>query len=172
MSEPYLAEIRIFSFEFAPKGWAFCAGQLLPINQNQAIFSLLGTTYGGNGTTNFALPDLRSRVPMHQGNVQGNVFVEGQTGGVEAHTLSVNEIPSHSHFVNVSSVPGNSNSPAGNFLAQSSRFVLYSGTLSTQTTLQPATVGSAGGGQPHFNLQPYLVLNFCIALAGIFPSRN
>ena len=172
MSEPYLAEIQIFSFEFAPKGWAFCAGQLLPINQNQAIFSLLGTTYGGNGTTNFALPDLRSRVPMHQGNVQGNVFVEGQTGGVEAHTLSVNEIPSHSHFVNVSSVPGNSNSPAGNFLAQSSRFVLYSGTLSTQTTLQPATVGSAGGGQPHFNLQPYLVLNFCIALAGIFPSRN
>jgi microcystin-dependent protein len=172
MSEPYLAEIRIFSFEFAPKGWAFCAGQLLPINQNQAIFALLGTTYGGNGTTNFALPDLRSRVPMHQGNVQGNVFVEGQTGGEEAHTLSVNEIPSHSHFVNVSSVPGNSNSPAGNFLAQSSRFVLYSGTLSTQTTLQPATVGSAGGGQPHFNLQPYLVLNFCIALAGIFPSRN
>jgi microcystin-dependent protein len=172
MSEPYLAEIRIFSFSFAPKGWAFCAGQLLPINQNQAIFALLGTTYGGNGTTNFALPDLRSRVPMHQGNVQGNVFVEGQTGGEEAHTLSVNEIPSHSHFVNVSSVPGNSNSPAGNFLAQSSRFVLYSGTLSTQTTLQPATVGNAGGGQPHANLQPYLVLNFCIALAGIFPSRN
>ena len=168
MSEPYLAEIRIFSFSFAPKGWAICAGQLLPINQFQAIFALLGTTYGGNGTTNFALPDLRSRVPMHQ----GNAFVEGQIGGEEAHTLSVNEIPSHSHFVNASSVRGNSNSPAGNFLAVSSRFALYSALLSTQTTLQPATVGSAGGGQPHANLQPYLVLNFCIALTGIFPSRN
>ena len=168
MSEPFLAEIQIFSFEFAPKGWAICAGQLLPINQNTAIFSLLGTTYGGNGTTNFALPDLRSRVPMHQ----GNAFVEGQIGGEEAHTLSVNEIPSHSHFINASSVRGNSNSPAGNFLAVSSRFALYSALLSTQTTLQPATVGSAGGGQPHANLQPYLVLNFCIALAGIFPSRN
>ena len=172
MSEPYLAEIRIFSFEFAPKGWAFCAGQILPINQNPALFSLLGTTYGGNGTTNFALPDLQSRVPMHQGNVQGNFFVEGQIGGEEAHTLSVNEIPQHSHFVNVSSVPGNSNSPAGNFLAQSSRFVLYSATLSTQTTLQPATVATAGDNQPHSNVQPYLALNFCIALQGIFPSRN
>jgi microcystin-dependent protein len=168
MSEPYLAEIRVFSFSFAPRGWAFCAGQLLPINQNQALFSLLGTTYGGNGLTNFALPDLRSRVPMHR----GNLFVEGQTGGEEVHTLSVNEIPSHSHFVNASSVPGNSNSPAGNFLAESSRFALYSATLSNQTTLQPATVGSAGGGQPHDNRQPYLALNFCIALVGIFPSQT
>jgi microcystin-dependent protein len=168
MSEPFLAEIRIFSFSFPPKGWAFCAGQLLPINQNQALFSLLGTIYGGNGTTNFALPDLRSRVPMHQ----GNGFVEGQRGGEEAHTLSVNEIPSHSHFVNASSVTGNSNSPAGNFLAQSSRFALYSTTLSNPTTLQPATVGSAGGGQAHLNLQPCLALNFCIALQGIFPSQN
>jgi microcystin-dependent protein len=168
MSTPYLAEIRIFSFGFAPRGWAFCAGQLLPINQNQALFSLLGTLYGGNGTTNFALPDLRSRVPMHL----GNGFVEGQTGGEEAHTLSVNEIPSHSHFVNASGVPGNSNSPVGNFLALSSRFALYSATLSNPTTLQPATVGIAGGSQPHDNRQPYLVLNFCIALQGIFPSRN
>jgi microcystin-dependent protein len=168
MGTPYLAEIRIFSFSFAPRGWALCAGQILAINQNQALFALLGTTYGGNGTTNFALPNLQSRVPMHQ----GNGFIEGQTGGEEAHTLSVNEIPSHSHFVNASSVPGNSNSPTGNFLAASTRFALYSATLSNQTTLQPATVRNAGGGQPHANIQPYLALNFCIALQGIFPSRN
>jgi microcystin-dependent protein len=168
MATPFIAEIRIFGFAFAPKGWAFCAGQILQINQNQALFSLLGTTYGGNGIANFALPNLQSRVPMHQ----GNSFVEGQTGGEEAHMLSVNEIPLHSHFVNASSVPANSNSPTGNFLAASSRFALYSETLSNQTTLQPATVGNAGGGQPHSNIQPYLALNFCIALVGIFPSRN
>ena len=168
MSNPFLAEIRIFGFNFPPRGWAFCAGQLLSIQQNTALFSLLGTQYGGNGTTNFGLPRLQSRVPMHQ----GNGFFLGQTGGEEAHTLSVDEIPSHSHFVNASGVLGNSNSPAGNFLAASSRFVLYSATLSNPTALQPATVGSAGGGQPHINLQPYLALNFCIALQGIFPSQT
>jgi microcystin-dependent protein len=168
MATPFLAEIRIFGFAFPPQGWAFCAGQLLPIAQNSALFSLVGTFYGGNGTTNFALPDLRSRVPMHQ----GNGFIQGQPGGEENHTLSGNEIPSHNHFVNASSVLGNAATPAGNFLAASTRFALYSATLSNQTTLQPTTVANAGGNQPHFNLQPYLALNFCIALQGIFPSRN
>jgi len=168
MSEPFLGEIRIFGFGFAPRGWALCAGQLMPISQNAALFSILGTTYGGNGTTNFALPDLRSRVPLHF----GNGFVEGEIGGEEGHTLVSNEIPSHSHFVNASRVTGNSNVPTGNFLAQSSRFALYSATLSTQTALNPAAVAPNSGNQPHLNLQPYLVLNFCIALVGIFPTRN
>jgi len=168
MATPFLAEIRIFGFTFVPRGWALCAGQILPISQNTALFSLVGTQYGGNGTTNFALPDLRSRVPMHL----GNGFVQGQVGGEEAHTLSGNEIPSHNHFVNASSVLGNSATPAGNFLAASTRFALYSATLSNQTTLQPATVAGAGDNQPHFNVQPYLTLNFCIALQGIFPPRN
>jgi len=168
MATPFLAEIRIFGFTFAPRGWALCAGQILPISQNTALFSLVGTQYGGNGTTNFALPDLRSRVPIHL----GNGFVQGEVGGEEAHTLSVSEIPSHNHFVNASSVLGNSATPAGNFLAASTRFALYSATLSNQTTLQPATVAGAGDNQPHFNVQPYLTLNFCIALQGIFPPRN
>jgi microcystin-dependent protein len=168
MATPFLAEIRIFSFNFAPRGWAFCAGQLLSIQQNTALFSLLGTQYGGNGTTNFALPDLRSRVPIHL----GNGFVQGEVGGEEAHTLSVSEIPSHNHFVNTSSILGNSATPAANFLAQSTHVALYSATLSNQTALQPATVGTAGNSEPHANIQPYLALNFCIALQGIFPSRN
>jgi microcystin-dependent protein len=168
MSEPFLAEIRIFGFGFPPKGWAFCNGQLLPINQNQALFSILGTTYGGNGQTTFALPNLQSRVPMHQ----GNGFVEGQIGGEEAHSVSINELPSHGHFVNASGASANSDTPVGHFLAASTNFSLYSTTLSNATTLQPATLGNGGGNQPHTNIQPYLALNFCIALQGIFPSRN
>jgi microcystin-dependent protein len=168
MAEPFLGEVRIFSFQFAPRGWASCAGQLLAIQQNQALFAILGTTYGGDGVRTFALPDLRGRVPIHF----GNGFVEGQSGGEEVHTLSLPELPSHSHFANALAAPGNSTSPAGNWLAESSRFVLYSATLSTPTTLQGGTVGSAGGSQPHENRQPYLTVNFCIALLGIFPSRN
>jgi microcystin-dependent protein len=165
MAEPFLSEIRIFSFQFAPKGWALCNGQLLPINQNQALFSLLGTTYGGNGQTNFALPDLRDRIPIHVGN--GHTL--GERGGEQAHTLTIAELPQHAHTVNASSVNGNQNFASGNVLAAAGN--LYSGP-SNLTALHPSSVANVGGSQPHENLQPYLTLSFCIALQGIFPSRN
>jgi microcystin-dependent protein len=165
MSEPFLSEIKIMSFPFAPKGWAQCEGQLLPISQNQALFSLLGTTYGGNGTTNFALPDLRGRVPLHW----GAQFTLGQAGGEQAHTLAVTEVPMHTHSAYGSVNAGNSPLATGNYLGSADN--LY-GPVAATTTLQPATVTNAGGGQPHDNMQPYLALNFCIALVGIFPSQS
>ena len=162
MAEPFLSEIRIMSFVFAPKGWAVCNGQLLPINQNQALFSLLGTTYGGNGQTNFALPDLRGRAAMHMGtNTLGSRF------GEEAHTLTQSEMPQHNHFVNCSTQNGNAADI--NILAALSEGYTTPNDL---TTLQPATVTNPGGSQPHQNQPPYLVLNYIIALVGIFPSRN
>jgi microcystin-dependent protein len=163
---PFLSEVKIISWNFAPQGWAFCNGQLLPINQNQALFSLLGTTYGGNGSTNFALPDLRSKTPIHQG--QG--FILGQTGGQEFHMLTLGEMPAHSHFVNASSTQGDKNTVQGNILAQ--EVGKQYGPFSSLTTLAPASVSNYGGSQPHENRQPYLVLNFVIALQGAFPSRN
>lgn len=165
MSEPFLGEIKIFSFGFAPKGWALCNGQLLPINQNQALFALLGTTYGGDGRTTFALPNLQGRVPFHM----GGGFTQGQSSGEAAHTLTISEMPAHTHLP-----VGNSNnasvaSPAGNLWAGSSG----GGYLPTaNTTMNPASILPTGGSQPHDNMSPYLVLNFCIALQGIFPSRN
>jgi microcystin-dependent protein len=165
MSSPYLSEIRIVSFNFPPKGWAFCNGQILPINQNQALFSLLGTTYGGDGRTTFALPNLQGRVPMHM----GNGFVLGQAGGETTHLLTLSEMPGHTHPPVVSSNPANQGSPQNNFFANGNQ----PGFNSTPTgTLNSATVGSAGGGQAHTNLQPFLVLNFVIALQGIFPSQS
>lgn len=170
MSEPFIAEVKIISWNFPPNGWSFCNGQFLPINQNQALFSILGTMYGGNGQTTFALPDLRGRTPIHVG--QG--FPQGQVGGQETHTLITSEMTAHNHFVQGSTTAGDQANPANNILAQSTpaAFQRYTTTTSSSTTLQPGTITNSGGSQPHVNLQPYLVLNFIIALTGIFPSRN
>lgn len=166
MAEPFLSEIRLMSFVFAPKGWALCNGQLLPINQNQALFSLLGTTFGGNGQVNFALPDLRGRVPIHVGG--GHTL--GERGGEQAHTLSIAELPTHSHRVNAStSASGGADDPTGRFLGSASN--LYHSPVSP-TAMNSGTIASTGGSQPHLNMQPFLTLSFCIALQGIFPSPN
>jgi len=165
MSQPFLAEIKIMSFNFAPKGWALCNGQLLPINQNQALFSLLGTTYGGNGQTNFALPDLRGNVPIHD----GAGFTLGQSAGATSVTLSQQTMPQHIHALNAQDANGTLGNPKGNLLAQFANGYTAPANL---TTLSPETVTNFGGSQPHNNMMPYLVLNFCIALQGIFPSQN
>ena len=166
MAEPFLAEIRIMSFVFAPNGWALCNGQLLPINQNQALFSLLGTTYGGDGRVNFGLPNLQGRTPIHMGG--GHTL--GEVGGEAAHTLSIAEIPTHTHVANASNTAGTAIIPTGNLLAGSSN-QLYTAPQNL-VALNAATLANAGGSQAHVNMQPFLVLNFCIALQGIFPSQN
>jgi microcystin-dependent protein len=166
LSEPFLGEIKLFTFNFAPKGWAMCNGQLLPINQNQALFSVLGTTYGGNGQTNFALPNLQARVPMHV----GDGLVLGELAGETSHTLNISELPTHSHVVNGSSKTATVIAPTGNYLATSpgNDYAAPPG----NTSLLPTTLTNVGASQAHDNMSPYLVLNFCIALQGIFPSRN
>jgi microcystin-dependent protein len=166
MADPFLSEIRMMSFGFAPQGWAQCNGQFLPINQNQALFSLLGTTYGGNGSTNFALPDLRGRVPTHTGGI-GHFL--GERGGEPTHTLSISQIPQHTHVVNATSVTSNTNIPNNNVLAAGNNRYTAATSL---TSLQPSTVAPTGGSQAHENMQPYLTISFCIALLGIFPSPN
>jgi microcystin-dependent protein len=166
MAEPFLGELRLMSFNFPPKGWAFCNGQLLPINQNQALVSLLGTTYGGNGQTTFALPDLRRRVPM----LMGNGFIQGQQTGEEAHTLNVNEIPTHQHFMFGSETLADVPVPVNSVLGRANN--MYAPPDSALTSMRPGSVTNVGGGQAHENRQPFLVLNWCIALQGIFPSRN
>jgi microcystin-dependent protein len=170
MSTPYLSEIRVFSFGFPPKGWALCNGQLMPINQNPALFSLLGTTYGGNGQTTFALPDLRSRIPMHM----GNGHTEGELSGEEAHTLSVSEIPGHTHSVACSSATGGKASAKGNVWAPDNNGNAPYSSPSNTTVANTAqnAIGNTGGSQAHNNLAPFMVLSFCIALTGIFPSRS
>lgn len=166
MAEPFLSEIRLMSFVYAPQGWALCNGQLLPINQNQGLFSLLGTTFGGDGRVNFALPDLRGRVPIHVGS--GHTL--GERGGEQAHTLSIAELPTHTHMVNASSsATGGSSSPNGNYLGGGNN--VYSAGAPT-TSLLPGTVTNTGGSQAHLNMQPFLTLSFCIALQGIFPSAT
>ncbi len=165
MSEPFLGEIKIISFNFPPKGWAFCNGQLLSISQNTALFSLLGTTYGGDGQTNFALPNLQGSIPVHV----GNGFTQGQRGGEEAHTLTLQELPQHTHAPGGSSNSANATSPSGDVWASLASGG-YAGT--GNTTLNPVSITNAGGSQPHSNMAPYLTLNFVIALQGIFPSRN
>ena len=170
MAEPFLSEIRLMSFEFAPKGWAPCNGQLLPINQNQALFSLLGTTFGGDGRVNFALPDLRGRTPIHVGS--GHTL--GERGGEQAHTISIAELPEHVHVANATTAQAdaNSNSPAPTRMAATSNFSsLYGGAASLQA-MAPNALGNVGGSQAHLNMQPFLTLGFCIALQGIFPSPN
>jgi microcystin-dependent protein len=164
MAEPFLSEIRIFGFNFAPKGWALCNGQFLPINQNQALFSLLGTTYGGDGRVNFALPDLRGRVPIDQGS--GHTL--GEKGGTESVTVNMQQMPAHNHLMNIL----NSNAdatPAGNFFAAANQAYQPA---PGNTTLAPNSVTNVGGSQPHLNQQPFLVLSFAIALQGIFPSQT
>ena len=167
MAEPFLSEIRIFSFNYAPKGWALCNGQLLPINQNQALFSLLGTTFGGDGRVNFALPNLQGQVPIHVGD--GHTL--GEKGGQQAHTLSISEIPTHLHLAQAESTTATTNLPTGNMLANSTPNTIY-GPVQSLSAMNPTTVTNTGGSQAHQNMQPFLTLNFSIALQGIFPSRN
>jgi microcystin-dependent protein len=171
MSEPFMSEIRIMSFNFAPAGWAMCNGQFLPINQNQALFSLLGTNFGGNGQTTFQLPDFRGRIPMHVGNFHNLA----ERAGEEAHTLTQSEMPQHNHFINASLTNGDSVNPVfsgtGRVLARTPGNV-YTTSLANLATLNAGTISSVGGSQPHLNMSPYLVLTFCIALQGLFPSHN
>lgn len=174
MSTPFLAEIKIVSFNFAPKGWALCNGQILPINQNQALFSLLGTTYGGDGRVNFALPNLQGRAPIHFGQGSGlGDYMVGQVGGSEAVTLNSQDIPTHTHAVNASAAVASSKLPTGNVLAKKARFGkdVYAAPAHL-VAMAPSALAPAGGSQPHTNMQPSLTLNFVIALQGIFPSRN
>jgi len=170
MAEPFLSEIRMMSFAFPPKGWALCGGQLLPINQNQALFSLLGTTYGGDGRVNFGLPDLRGRTPIHTGS--GHTL--GERGGEQAHTLSIAELPQHTHGLFASSAPANASPPSpqnGTILADSSPAQAY-GSPANLVAMGSTSVTNGGGSQAHMNMQPFLALSFCIALQGIFPSQT
>lgn len=172
MADPFVAEIRIFPFNFAPTGWAFCDGQLLPLSQNTALFSLLGTTYGGNGNSNFALPDLQGRAPMHHGQSPGLSLRDlGEMGGSDTVTLLESEIPAHSHMVMAANFPADANSPVNNALSRSTNASVY-GTGGNAVTMSPLAIAPAGGDQPHNNMQPYLTLNFCIAMQGVFPPRT
>ncbi len=168
MAEPFLSEIRIMSFNFAPKGWAFCNGQLLPINQNQALFSLLGTTYGGDGRVNFALPDLQGRSQVHVG--QG--FTLGQRAGEQAHTLVAAETPTHVHPVNASTTQASTGTPSSGVMLSTSSGSFAYGPPQNLVPMDPSTDSPTGGSQAHLNMQPFLVLNFCIALQGLYPSPN
>lgn len=167
MAEPFLSEIRLMSFVFAPKGWALTNGQLLPINQNQALFSLLGTTFGGDGRVNFALPDLRGRAPIHVGS--GHTL--GERGGEQAHTLSIAELPTHTHVLNGTNNAATTDTPATTVILGQSAIDTYRAPTSL-AAMAPGIVSNAGGSQAHLNMQPFLTLSFCIALQGIFPSPN
>lgn len=166
MADPFLSEIRIMSFGFAPRGWAQCNGQLLPINQNQGLFSLLGTTFGGDGRVNFALPNNQGRTPIHV----GGSHTLGEQGGEQAHTLSIAELPTHTHVLKASATDGNVPIPTNNVLARTVNNIYNS--PAGLVALDPGTVTNTGGSQAHLNMQPFLVLNFCIALQGIFPSAT
>jgi len=173
MADPFVAEIRIFPFNFAPKGWAWCDGQLLPLSQNTALFSLLGTTYGGNGKSNFALPDLQGRAPMHPGQGPGlSLHDLGETGGSETVTLLESEIPSHSHGLIAQGAVGDTNLPAANAIARAIGATPYQPTGGALVAMSDQSLAPAGGDQPHNNLQPYLTFYFCIALQGVFPPRT
>ena len=165
MATPFLGELKLIAWNYPPKGWAFANGPQLPINQNQALFSLFGTTYGGNGQTTFALPDMRGRTSIHM----GDGFILGQAGGEPAHTITMSEMPAHTHFVNANSGNAGVAIAVGNFFAATASLYNPPNAL---TTLLPSTVSNVGGSQPHENRQPYLVLNYIVALQGIFPSRN
>ena len=170
MAEPFLSEIRIMSFVFAPKGWALCNGQLLPINQNQGLFSLLGTTFGGDGRVNFGLPDLRGRVPIHVGS--GHTL--GEKGGEQAHTLSIAELPEHTHVANATTTQAGAatNGPSPSVILAQSNFSMLYGPPNSLVAMDPGAVGNVGGSQAHLNMEPFLTLSFCIALQGIFPSAT
>jgi microcystin-dependent protein len=166
MSEPFLSEIKIMSFNFAPKGWALCNGQFLPINQNQPLFALLGTTYGGNGQTTFALPNLQGRVPIHMGS--GHTL--GETGGSQSVTINIQQLPAHFHTLNANSAAGDATIPDGAVLATAPANTY--GNATSLVAMHAASVLPIGGSQAHQNMQPYLTVSFCIALQGIFPSQN
>jgi microcystin-dependent protein len=174
MGTPYIAELKLISFNFPPKGWVFCDGQILQINQNQALFSLLGTTYGGNGQTTFQLPNLQGRIPIHF----GNGLIQGQVGGEESHTLTISEVPAHTHPLTATSDNADSTKPTGHKLAATvspptgPTLTIYENSGNNLVPMAPASIPNRGGSQPHENRQPYLVLNWIIALQGIFPSRN
>jgi microcystin-dependent protein len=173
MADPFVAEIRIFPFNFAPKGWAWCDGQLLPLSQNTALFSLLGTTYGGDGKSNFALPDLQGRAPMHPGQGPGlSLHDLGETGGSETVTLLESEIPAHSHALMANNQVADHPSPTGNSLARVPGDTMYRSGNPSLVQLGPSALPPAGGDQPHNNMQPYLTFYFCIALQGVFPPRT
>jgi microcystin-dependent protein len=173
MADPFVAEIRIFPFNFAPKGWAWCDGQLLPLSQNTALFSLLGTTYGGNGKSNFALPDLQGRAAMHPGQGPGlSLHDLGETGGSETVSLLESEMPAHSHGFQASNQPGEDPQAVGESFARSVGANLYQASSSGLVTMSDQAVAPAGGDQPHNNMQPYLTFYFCIALQGVFPPRT
>jgi microcystin-dependent protein len=174
MANPFLAEIRIFPFNFPPKGWAFCDGQILPLSQNTALFSLLGTTYGGDGKSNFALPDMQGNAPMHPGQGPGlSLHDLGETGGSDTVTLLESEIPSHSHGLTAQNAQATAQNPAPTMgLARSRTIAIYNATTTGLTNMSDNTVAPAGGDQPHNNLMPYLTLNFCIALQGVYPPRT
>lgn len=173
MAEPFIGEIRMFGGNFAPRGWALCDGQLLAVSQNDALFSLLGTIYGGDGRTTFGLPDMRGRVPVHEGSTPGLTPKRlGQKGGVEAVTLTANEIPQHDHAMSASTDVGSSDSPAGNYVAENSRTRLYRNVSSATAPMAGDFLGNAGGGQPHNNMMPFTCVNYIIALVGVYPSRS
>jgi microcystin-dependent protein len=173
VADPFVAEIRIFPFNFAPRGWAFCDGQLLPLSQNTALFSLLGTTYGGNGKSNFALPDLQGRAPLHQGQGPGlSLYDLGQTGGSDTVTLLESEIPNHNHALLAHVAPGDAATPEGFALARAIGATPYRAALGSATQLAGQALAPTGGDAPHNNLQPYLTFFFCIALQGVFPPRS
>ena len=174
MADPFVAEIRIFPFNFAPKGWAWCDGQLLPLSQNTALFSLLGTTYGGDGKSNFALPNLQGNAPMHPGQGPGlSLHDLGETGGSETVSLLTSEIPSHTHSLLASTSPAAGRDPTNNPLARSRNGLAYqTNTAQNLVSMAPQAISTAGGNQPHNNMQPYLTLNFCIALQGVYPPRS
>lgn len=173
MSEAYVGEIRIFAGTFAPTGWALCNGQILAISQNTALFSLLGTTYGGNGTTTFALPNLQGRAPMHWGTGPGLTPRSlGEVGGAATVTLLSTQMPAHTHTMNAAIDPGESDNPANLALARGSNITPYAPAPTPGTTLSPSTLSVQGGSQPHNNMQPYLTMNFIIALQGIYPPRS
>ncbi len=174
MADPFVAEIRIFPFNFAPTGWAFCDGQLLPISQNTALFSLLGTTYGGDGKSNFALPNLQGQAPMHPGQGPGLSFHNlGESGGSDTVTLLTSQIPGHNHALMASAQPAEDSSPAGEALGRSVGAALYqTNTAQNLVAMAPEALAPSGGGQPHNNLMPYLTLTFCIALQGVYPPRT
>lgn len=172
--DPFVAEIRIFGFTFAPRGWAFCNGQLLPLSQNTALFSLLGTTYGGDGRSNFALPNLQGSAPMHPGQGPGlSLHDLGETGGSPSLTLLESQIPAHSHTPRVQTTVASKSTPANNSLSRVSGATPYLPPAGAAlVAMAPEAVAPAGGNQPHNNMMPYLTLNFCIALQGVFPPRT